>query len=105
MMENILDNLIWDTTTMDEDFIQNGLEGHSHRDQERPRMLSEFENNLKGLLTKDVSCGSKSADLYQIPAEAVIEKGATAVAVISDLFATGDPRARVRAYLDRLSRL
>ena len=74
MMENILDNLIWDTTTMDEDFIQNGLEGHSHRDQERPRMLREFENNLKGLLTKDVSCGSKSADLYQIPAEAVIEK-------------------------------
>jgi thiamine-phosphate pyrophosphorylase len=35
----------------------------------------------------------------------VIDSGATAVAVISDLFATGDPRARVRAYVDRLSRL
>ena len=38
-------------------------------------------------------------------AEAVIESGANSVAVISDLLATGDPRARVRAYLQRLSRL
>jgi thiamine-phosphate pyrophosphorylase len=38
-------------------------------------------------------------------AREVIESGAAAVAVISDLFTTGDPRARVRAYLDRLSRL
>jgi thiamine-phosphate pyrophosphorylase len=35
----------------------------------------------------------------------VIESCAAAVSVICDLFATGDPRARVRAYLDRLSRL
>lgn len=35
-------------------------------------------------------------------ARAVIESGAAAVAVISDLFATGDPRARVRAYLAHL---
>jgi thiamine-phosphate pyrophosphorylase len=33
----------------------------------------------------------------------VLRAGAQAVAVISDLLATGDPRARVRAYLDRLS--
>ena len=33
----------------------------------------------------------------------VIQAGATTVAVISDLLATGDPAARVRAYLDRLS--
>lgn len=33
----------------------------------------------------------------------VIRAGADAVAVISDLLSTGDPRARVREYLDRLS--
>jgi thiamine-phosphate pyrophosphorylase len=33
----------------------------------------------------------------------VIAAGATAVAVIADLLATGDPEARVRAYLARLS--
>jgi len=38
-------------------------------------------------------------------AEHVIERGAASVAVISDLLATGDPRARVRAFLRRLSRL
>ncbi len=32
----------------------------------------------------------------------VLRAGATSVAVISDLLATGDPRARVRAYLDKL---
>jgi thiamine-phosphate pyrophosphorylase len=32
----------------------------------------------------------------------VIEAGATSVAVITDLVATGDPEARVRAYLARL---
>jgi thiamine-phosphate pyrophosphorylase len=32
----------------------------------------------------------------------VIEAGATSVAVITDLLATGDPEARVRAYLARL---
>jgi thiamine-phosphate pyrophosphorylase len=33
----------------------------------------------------------------------VIEAGATAVAVITDLIASGDPEGRVRAYLARLS--
>ena len=33
----------------------------------------------------------------------VIRAGATAVAIISDLLSTGDPRARVREYLDKLS--
>jgi len=33
----------------------------------------------------------------------VIRAGADSVAVISDLLTAGDPRARVRAYLDRLS--
>jgi thiamine-phosphate pyrophosphorylase len=33
----------------------------------------------------------------------VVEAGATSVAVITDLIAGGDPEARVRAYLDRLS--
>jgi thiamine-phosphate pyrophosphorylase len=36
-------------------------------------------------------------------AEAVIEAGATTVAVVSDLLATGDPEGRVRAYLELLS--
>jgi thiamine-phosphate pyrophosphorylase len=36
-------------------------------------------------------------------APAVIEAGADAVAVISDLLATGDPRARVRAFLAALA--
>jgi thiamine-phosphate pyrophosphorylase len=36
-------------------------------------------------------------------AAAVIDAGATAVAVITDLLATGDPAARVRAYLTRLA--
>lgn len=35
-------------------------------------------------------------------APAVIAAGASAVAVISDLLTTGDPSARVRAYLERL---
>ena len=38
-------------------------------------------------------------------AEAVLEQGAAAVAVIGDLLVTKDPAARVRAYLHRLSRL
>jgi thiamine-phosphate pyrophosphorylase len=38
-------------------------------------------------------------------AASVIDAGAASVAVISDLLATGDPRARTRAYLQRLSRL
>lgn len=37
-------------------------------------------------------------------APAVLEAGATSVAVISDLLATGDPAARVQAYLAALSR-
>ena len=36
-------------------------------------------------------------------APSVIEAGASAVAVIGDLLATGNPEARVRQYLDRLS--
>jgi thiamine-phosphate pyrophosphorylase len=35
-------------------------------------------------------------------ARAVVDAGAAAVAVIGDLLATGDPEARVRAYLERL---
>ena len=34
----------------------------------------------------------------------VIQAGATAVAVITDLLATGDPESRVRAYLARLAK-
>jgi thiamine-phosphate pyrophosphorylase len=37
-------------------------------------------------------------------AEAVIEAGAGAVAVITDLLSTGDPESRVRAYLTRLGK-
>jgi thiamine-phosphate pyrophosphorylase len=36
---------------------------------------------------------------------AVIAAGAASIAVITDLLATNDPTARVRAYLDRLSRI
>jgi thiamine monophosphate synthase len=35
-------------------------------------------------------------------AASVLQAGAAAVAVIGDLLATGDPEARVRAFLDRL---
>jgi thiamine-phosphate pyrophosphorylase len=38
-------------------------------------------------------------------AEAVLDQGAAAVAVIGDLLVTNDPQARVHAYLKRLSRL
>ncbi len=38
-------------------------------------------------------------------AEAVLAHGASAVAVINDLFATNDPASRVRGYLERLSRV
>jgi thiamine-phosphate pyrophosphorylase len=37
-------------------------------------------------------------------AAAVLDAGAQGVAVISDLFATGDPEKRTRAYIDGLSR-
>lgn len=36
-------------------------------------------------------------------AEDVLRAGATSVAIISDLLSTGDPRARVREYLDKLA--
>lgn len=36
-------------------------------------------------------------------AESVLRAGATSVAVISDLLTGGDPRARVRAYVQRLA--
>ena len=36
-------------------------------------------------------------------APAVLAAGATAVAVITDLLATGDPESRVRAYVERLA--
>lgn len=81
MLENLLDDLIWDTTALDEDFILNGLETNlPPTDQDRLRMLTHFENNLKGFLgsKKEVS-GSGSvtnamtnADgVYQIPMEAL----------------------------------
>lgn len=38
-------------------------------------------------------------------AASVIEAGATSVAVISDLLVGGDPAVRVRAFLERLSRV
>jgi thiamine-phosphate pyrophosphorylase len=38
-------------------------------------------------------------------AEAVLAQGAASVAVIGDLLSSGDPEARVRAYLSRLSRV
>jgi thiamine-phosphate pyrophosphorylase len=37
-------------------------------------------------------------------AQAVLDAGAASVAVISDLLVTADPEARVRAYIERLSR-
>jgi thiamine-phosphate pyrophosphorylase len=37
-------------------------------------------------------------------AESVLDAGAASVAVIGDLLASGDPEARVRAFVDRLSR-
>jgi thiamine-phosphate pyrophosphorylase len=37
-------------------------------------------------------------------AQSVLDAGAASVAVISDLLAEGDPEARVRAYIDRLTR-
>ena len=37
-------------------------------------------------------------------AASVLDAGAASVAVISDLLATGDPEARARAFVDRLSR-
>ena len=37
-------------------------------------------------------------------AGSVLDAGAASVAVISDLLATGDPEARARAFVDRLSR-
>jgi thiamine-phosphate pyrophosphorylase len=56
-----------------------------------------------------VSAGSPPRGLVAIGgitidrAADVIRAGASSVAVISDLLATGDPRARVREYLDRLA--
>lgn len=38
-------------------------------------------------------------------AHEVLAAGASSVAVVADLFATNDPANRVRAYLDRLSRV
>jgi len=37
-------------------------------------------------------------------AASVLDAGAESVAIISDLLSTGDPEARVRAYLERFSR-
>jgi thiamine-phosphate pyrophosphorylase len=46
-----------------------------------------------------VAIGGITLDL----AMSAIEAGAASVAVISDIFATGDPPARVRAYIERLA--
>lgn len=46
-----------------------------------------------------VAIGGITLDLL----EHVLRAGATSVAIISDLLSTGDPRTRVREYLDRLA--
>jgi thiamine-phosphate pyrophosphorylase len=72
--------------------------GHEPVGLERVREVADLATP-RGLFV--VAIGGITLDR----AQAVIESGAASVAVISDLLATGDPRERVHAYLQRLSRL
>jgi thiamine-phosphate pyrophosphorylase len=62
------------------------------------------------LASKSLACSAGEAGLVAIGgvtldrAVEAIEAGATSVAVIADLIASGDPEARVRAYVARLAR-
>ena len=61
-------------------------------------------------LVRDAAVAARAAGLPLVAiggitldtAESVLEAGATSVAVIGDLLATGDPAGRVRAFLDRM---
>jgi thiamine-phosphate pyrophosphorylase len=72
-----------------------------HESKDRPQHESDVGHALQGVPPIQdgiVAIGGITLDR----AAAVIEAGATAVAVITDLIAGGDPERRVRAYLARL---
>jgi thiamine-phosphate pyrophosphorylase len=65
-------------------------------------------SSVRDAATRATRCGLPLVAIGGITldrAEAVLQQGAAAVAVIGDILVTSDPEARVRAYLSRLSRL
>jgi thiamine-phosphate pyrophosphorylase len=86
---------VFGTATKDTGYAAVGLERVRYAAATIGRRSSHEGGRLLGV----VAIGGITLDR----AAEVIKAGATAVAVVSDLIATGDPEARVRAYLARLA--
>jgi thiamine-phosphate pyrophosphorylase len=86
---------VFDTVTKDAGYAAVGLERVRYAGATVERRSSHEGSRWPGV----VAIGGITLDRAAL----VIKAGATAVAVISDLIATGDPEARVRAYLARLA--
>lgn len=92
--------------TMGVDYIAVGpIFGTSTKDTGYGDVGTAFVSAAAGIL-RDAGCATPIVAIGGITldrAPGVIDAGASAVAVISDLLSTGDPEARVREYLRALS--
>jgi thiamine-phosphate pyrophosphorylase len=85
---------VFGTATKDTGYTAVGLDRVRYAAAAIARASSSDLDRTRGV----VAIGGITLDT----AAAVLAAGATAVAVITDLLATGDPEARVRAYVERL---
>jgi thiamine-phosphate pyrophosphorylase len=85
---------VFGTSTKETGYTAVGLERVRYAAAAVARASSSDPDRTRGV----VAIGGITLDT----AAAVLDAGATAVAVITDLLATGDPEARVRAYIERL---
>jgi thiamine-phosphate pyrophosphorylase len=85
---------VFGTNTKETGYTAVGLERVRYAAAAVARASSSDLDRTRGI----VAIGGITLDT----AAAVLAAGATAVAVIADLLATGDPEARVRAYVERL---
>ena len=85
---------VFGTATKDTGYTAVGLERVQYAASALARGSMLTDRTPRGLVAIGGITLDRAAD--------VLRAGAHAVAVISDLLSTGDPRARVREYLDRL---
>lgn len=86
---------VFGTATKETGYAAVGLEGVQYAAASLARAAMLTGSPQHGLVAIGGITIDRAAD--------VIRAGADSVAVISDLLATGDPRARVREYLDQLA--
>jgi thiamine-phosphate pyrophosphorylase len=86
---------VFGTATKDTGYTAVGLERVQYAAAALARAAALTGSQPRGLVAIGGITIDRAAD--------VIRAGAGSVAVISDLLSTGDPRARVREYLDRLA--